>query len=74
MTKALHVSRPDRPDRPDRPRRSDRPAVRDHGIDADLIDRVYRTAREFFALPEAVKMHYHQPGTGGARGYTGFGI
>ena len=48
--------------------------IRDHGIDADLIDRVYRAARAFFSLPEPCKQQYHRPGTGGARGYTGFGI
>ncbi len=48
--------------------------VRDHGIPADLIARAEARSREFFALPEAVKMHYHLKGTGGARGYTPFGI
>ena len=45
-----------------------------HGIPASLIDNAYRVFKEFFALPEAVKMKYHLPGTGGARGYTPFMI
>jgi isopenicillin N synthase-like dioxygenase len=48
--------------------------VRDHGIPAELIARAEAKSREFFALPEAVKMQYHLKGTGGARGYTPFGI
>lgn len=45
-----------------------------HGISKDLIDNAYRVFKEFFALPEAIKMKYHLPGSGGARGYTGFMI
>lgn len=48
--------------------------VADHGIDADVITRADAAARSFFALPEAVKRRYHIAGTGGARGYTPFGI
>jgi isopenicillin N synthase-like dioxygenase len=48
--------------------------VADHGIPADLIARAEAQARALFALPEAVKRGYHLPGTGGARGYTPFGI
>lgn len=45
-----------------------------HGISSELIANAYRVFQQFFALPEAVKMKYHVPGSGGARGYTGFGI
>ncbi len=48
--------------------------IRGHGIPQSLIDGAYDVFVRFFALPEAVKMKYHQPGTGGARGYTPFGI
>jgi len=48
--------------------------VRDHGIDAGIIARADAAARAFFALPDDVKRRYHLPGTGGARGYTPFGI
>jgi isopenicillin N synthase-like dioxygenase len=30
--------------------------------------------KAFFALPEEVKRKYHVPGSGGARGYTAFGV
>ena len=48
--------------------------VRDHGISQELIDRAEAKAKEFFALPEEAKRHYLIPGTGGARGYTAFGV
>jgi isopenicillin N synthase-like dioxygenase len=48
--------------------------VADHGIPHDLIDDAECAARAFFALPDAVKQQYHMPGTGGARGYTPFGV
>lgn len=47
--------------------------IRDHGIPQDLIDRAEASSKAFFALPEAAKRAYHQPGGGGARGYTPFG-
>ena len=48
--------------------------VADHGIPPELIADAEARAKAFFALPDAVKRRYHQPGTGGARGYTPFGI
>src|SRR5215510_2287608 len=45
-----------------------------HGISQSLIDNAYTSFVRFFALPTDVKMQYHQKGTGGARGYTPFGI
>ena len=45
-----------------------------HGIPQSLIDNAYRVFQEFFGLPEATKMKYHLPGTGGARGYTPFAV
>ena len=48
--------------------------IRDHGIPQHLIDRAEQLSREFFALPEDVKKKYLIPGSGGARGYTAFGI
>ncbi len=48
--------------------------IRGHGISQAQIDRAYEVFQSFFALPEAVKMQYHVPGSGGARGYTPFGI
>jgi isopenicillin N synthase-like dioxygenase len=48
--------------------------VSDHGVPADVIAEAEAQAKAFFALPEEVKRQYHQPGTGGARGLTPFGI
>src|SRR3982750_3996511 len=48
--------------------------IADHGIPDELIHRAEAKAKEFFALPDAVKRKYHIPGGGGARGYTPFGI
>ncbi|WP_062537168.1 isopenicillin N synthase family dioxygenase [Mizugakiibacter sediminis] len=45
-----------------------------HGIPAALIDGAYDAFKRFFALPVDVKMKYHVPGGGGARGYTPFGV
>jgi isopenicillin N synthase-like dioxygenase len=47
--------------------------VTDHGIDPALIARGWDLTRALFALPEADKRRWHQPGQGGARGYTPFG-
>jgi len=48
--------------------------IRGHGISDALIQGAYTSAKDFFALPDEVKRHYHLKGTGGARGYTPFGI
>ena len=48
--------------------------VADHGLDQAVIDAAIADAKAFFALPEEVKRRYHQPGTGGARGLTPFGV
>ncbi|MDX2219310.1 MAG: 2-oxoglutarate and iron-dependent oxygenase domain-containing protein [Burkholderiales bacterium] len=45
-----------------------------HGIDPQLVSRAYNAFERFFALPTEVKMKYHLPGTGGARGYTPFKV
>lgn len=46
----------------------------DHGIDQRVIDDALAATKAFFALPDEVKRGYHRPGTGGARGYTPFGV
>lgn len=43
-----------------------------HGIAPALIDEAYAAFKAFFALPADIKRRYHQPGGGGARGYTPF--
>ena len=48
--------------------------VRDHGLDADVIQRALRATKAFFALPEAVKRRYHVAGGAGQRGYIPFGM
>jgi len=48
--------------------------IADHGIPDELIHRAEEKAKAFFALPEDVKRKYLVPGSGGARGYTPFGI
>ena len=48
--------------------------VRDHGIPQDLIDRAEAMSKAFFALPADVKRQYLIEGSGGARGYTAFGV
>jgi isopenicillin N synthase-like dioxygenase len=48
--------------------------VRDHGIPQDLIDRAEELSKKFFALPEESKRKYLIAGSGGARGYTAFGV
>jgi isopenicillin N synthase-like dioxygenase len=48
--------------------------IADHGLPAATIDGCLARFREFFAWPADRKMAYHVPGTGGARGYTPFGV
>ena len=48
--------------------------IRGHGIDDARIAASYDVFKRFFALPEDTKRKYHVPGSGGARGYTPFGV
>jgi isopenicillin N synthase-like dioxygenase len=48
--------------------------ISDHGLDQQVIEQAIDRTKAFFALPDEVKRRYHQPGGGGARGYTPFGI
>ncbi len=48
-------------------------AIRNHGIDDELIAKFYEVVKAFFALPESVKKKYEIEGLGGQRGYTSFG-
>lgn len=45
-----------------------------HEIPDDMIKAAFSASREFFGLPEETKKQYFIKGTGGARGYTPFGI
>ncbi|ALS95257.1 isopenicillin N synthase family dioxygenase [Xanthomonas oryzae] len=48
--------------------------IRNHGIAQADIEAAYEVFKAFFALPEATKRRYHVEGSGGARGYTAFGV
>ncbi|MBT8219906.1 MAG: isopenicillin N synthase family oxygenase [Bacteroidia bacterium] len=48
-------------------------AVQHHGIDPQLIDEFYSSAKAFFQLPESTKRKYEIPDLAGQRGYTSFG-
>ena len=48
--------------------------IRGHGIPQERIAAAYDVFERFFALPEAVKRKYHVAGSGGARGYTPYGV
>ena len=48
-------------------------AVKNHGLSDAMTQNLYRTVKEFFALPEATKLNYEVPGIGGQRGYTAKG-
>ncbi|MBD0331299.1 MAG: isopenicillin N synthase family oxygenase, partial [Chitinophagaceae bacterium] len=48
-------------------------AVKNHGIPQDLIVDLYKYVRQFFALPDEVKLKYEIVDLAGQRGYTSFG-
>ncbi|MGL6042484.1 MAG: isopenicillin N synthase family dioxygenase [Sandaracinobacteroides sp.] len=55
-------------------RRTGFAVVEDHGIPAGTIAAASAATKAFFALPDDLKRQYYQPGGGGQRGYTPFGI
>jgi len=48
-------------------------AVKNHGIPAELIKRLYAEVQQFFSLPLEMKAKYEVAGLAGQRGYTSFG-
>jgi isopenicillin N synthase-like dioxygenase len=48
--------------------------VAGHDLPQPLIEGCLRDFTEFFSWPAQAKMRYHVPGSGGARGYTPFGV
>jgi isopenicillin N synthase-like dioxygenase len=47
--------------------------ITNHGLNKQLIDKLYEDVKALFALPDAVKSKYEIPGLAGQRGYTGKG-
>ena len=48
-------------------------ALRGHFLSNELSDLLYKEVKNFFSLPEKIKVKYEIEGIGGARGYTSFG-
>ena len=48
-------------------------AVKNHGLSDDMTQNLYHVVKEFFALPEAIKLKYEITDIGGQRGYTAKG-
>ncbi len=48
-------------------------ALKGHFLEDELIDKLYREIKKFFALPVETKQRYEIPGIGGQRGYVSFG-
>lgn len=46
-------------------------ALRGHGLNQDLQEKLYDVVKRFFALPDAVKQKYENPELAGQRGYIG---
>ena len=47
--------------------------IANHGMTPELINELYQEVKNFFALPEEVKMKYEIPELAGQRGYTSKG-
>ena len=48
-------------------------AVKNHGLSDRLTESLYKSVKQFFALPEATKLTYEIEGFAGQRGYTSKG-
>jgi isopenicillin N synthase-like dioxygenase len=48
-------------------------ALKGHFLDDTLTKHLYASVKDFFALPEAIKLQYEIEGMAGQRGYTSFG-
>ncbi len=48
-------------------------ALKGHFLSDQLVDKLYTSVKEFFALPVETKESYEIAGIGGQRGYTSFG-
>ncbi len=47
--------------------------ITNHGLDADLINKLYKQVQNFFTLPEETKLKYEKVELAGQRGYTSKG-
>ena len=47
--------------------------ITNHGLDADLINKLYKEVQNFFSLPEEDKLKYEKVELAGQRGYTSKG-
>jgi isopenicillin N synthase-like dioxygenase len=47
--------------------------ITNHGLDTDLINKLYKEVQNFFTLPEADKLKYEKVELAGQRGYTSKG-
>lgn len=47
--------------------------ITNHGLDKDLIIKLYQEVQNFFSLPEALKLKYEKVDLAGQRGYTSKG-
>lgn len=48
-------------------------ALKGHFLSDELVDKLYKNVKDFFALPVETKENYEIKGIGGQRGYTSFG-
>lgn len=48
-------------------------AIKGHGLNQELQEKLYTTIKQFFSLPDDVKVKYEKPEIGFQRGYTGKG-
>src|SRR5690606_32094563 len=48
-------------------------ALKGHFLSDELVDKLYKSVKDFFALPTETKASYEIEGIGGQRGYTSFG-
>ncbi|MBK0381506.1 isopenicillin N synthase family oxygenase [Pedobacter sp. SD-b] len=47
--------------------------ITNHGLDKDLINKLYKEVQNFFSLPEEAKLKYEKVALAGQRGYTSKG-
>jgi len=45
--------------------------ITNHGLDKQVIDKLYENVKALFSLPDSIKDKYEIPGLAGQRGYTG---